>query len=95
MIGMTDRLDDPILYEYLRMELAYNKIRTSSLFDPPIQHKAKAVVAALTPILALLRGDLQPIEKRSEELWDYFDKQIPDWETFVQQCEEEATNGMP
>jgi hypothetical protein len=76
------------------MELAYNKIRTTLLFDPPIQHKAKAVVAALTPILALLRGDLQPIDKRSEELWDYFE-QVPDWETFVQQVEEEITNGMP
>jgi hypothetical protein len=73
------------------MELAYSKIRTTSLFDPPIQHKAKAVIAALKPILDLLEGDVQPIDKRSEELERYFTEQFLDWEiykTLAQECEE-------
>jgi hypothetical protein len=78
---MADRISDPVLYEYVQMQLAYYKIRTSTLFDPPIQRKAKAVIAALSPILASLEGDFQAMEKASGELKRYFEEQFPGWET--------------
>lgn len=83
------RHEYPDLYGYVRMQLAYYKIRTTPVFDPPINSKAKAVIEALWPILALMEGDRQPIEKRLEELDVYLTKQIPDWEEFLEQLAEE------
>lgn len=89
---MADRLDDPMLYDYVKMQIAYHKIHTTIVFDPPIQHRARTAVGVLEPILALLEGDLQPIEQRLETLTEYFSEQFPDWEEFVKEIDE-ANNG--